>query len=256
MRDKEKIDEEKIDEEKRLLKEIKASKEETAVTVEEVVQRPSVWKRVGGTVLSLWTRPFVIVSAIIIVVIALFVVAFYTIFNSSTFKEEKAAVIERIQNLNELATVEVHTKAIVERQDNKVFGKSIGVNLPGTKRQLLVIIPGSIKAGVQLGNLTEKDIQIDEENKTATLTLPRAEFLGGAELKFDEADIFSYEGLFRGKANIAEAYDLAEEAKSLILLEADEQGALEMAESNAQQALSELFTFIGYDVSIQYTSKE
>lgn len=244
---------EKIAEIERLLKELKAGERETAVTVEDMKRRPSTNWRVGKTILSLWKKPFTIIATIILVLlIALPVATLYFIKNASTFTEEKTAVIERIQNLNELATAEAYTKVMIERQDNTIFGQSIGVNLPGTKRQLLVIIPGSIKAGVELSGLTEKDIVIDEEERTATLTLPHAKFLGGAELYFDDVEIFSYEGLFRVEANIAEAYELAEEAKSLIVKETSEQGVLKTAEENARKALTEMFSFAGYDVTIQF----
>ena len=53
--------------------------------------------------------------------------------------------------------------------------------------------------------------------KTAKLTLPPAKFLGGAEIFFDQVEVYSYEGLFREKANIEEAYELAAEAKKLII---------------------------------------
>ncbi len=244
---------EKIDEIERLLMELKAGEAETAVTVDTVKKRPSTTWRVGKVVLSLWRKPFIIIASIILLLmIALPIATIYFIKNASTFTEEKSAVIERIQNLNELATAEAYTKVIIERQDNTILGQSIGVNLPGTKRQLLVIIPGSVKAGVDLSGLKEKDVDINHEEKTAKITLPRATFLGGAELYFDEVEIFSYEGLFRVKANIEEAYELAEEAKSLILTETTEQGVLKTAEENAKKTLTEMFSFAGYDVTIQF----
>lgn len=244
---------EKMDEIERLLKEIKASEEETAVTVEETKEPSANFWGIGKIFLSLWKRSFLILLVLfLLVVIALPIATIYFIKNASTFTEEKTAVLERIQNLNELATAEAYTKVIIERQDNTIFGQSIGVNLPGTKRQLLVIIPGSVKAGVQLSELEEKDIVLDEEKKTATLTVPRAQFLGGPELFFDEVEIFSYEGVFRVQANIEEAYELAEEAKALIVEEMSEQGVLRMAEMNAQKTLSEIFEFVGYEVTVRF----
>ncbi|MDS9472337.1 DUF4230 domain-containing protein [Sporosarcina pasteurii] len=249
-------DKEKIDEIERLLKELKASEEETAVTVEETKERPkrpSNFWRVGKLFLSSWKKSALLVAVLVLLmVITLPIAAFYFIKNGSTFTEEKGAFLERVQNLNELATAEAYTKVIIERQDNAVFGQSIGLNLPGTKRQLLVVIPGSVKAGVHLGQLSKKDIVIDEKEKTATLTLPRAKFLGGAEIYFDEVEVFSYEGLFREKANIKEAYELAEEAKRLIIEETTGQGVLQMAERNAEKTLKEMFSLAGYDVTIQF----
>ena len=213
-------------------------------------------RRIGGSrkrFFSLWKKSFLLIALLIVVfVIALPLGAFYFLTQGSTFAEEKGAFLEQIQELNELATAEAYTKVIIERQDNAVFGQSIGLNLPGTKRQLLVVVPGTVKAGIDLSGLTEKDVIIDEENKTAKLTLPRAKFLGGAELFFDQVEVYSYEGLFRGEANVEEAYELAEEAKNLILEESAGQGVLATAESNAERTLHEMFSFAGYDVTIEF----
>ncbi len=82
--------------------------------------------------------------------------------------------------------------------------------------------------------------------------MPHATFLGGAEIFFDNVEIYSYEGLFREKANIEEAYELAEEAKKLILEETAGQGVLQMAEKTAEKTLREMFLFAGYDVTIEF----
>ena len=82
--------------------------------------------------------------------------------------------------------------------------------------------------------------------------MPPATFLGGAEIYFDKVEVYSYEGLFREKANIEEAYELAEEAKELILEETAGQGVLTMAQQNAEKTLKEMFSFAGYDVTIEF----
>lgn len=232
--------------------ELQAGKEETAVTVDEVKQSPSAVHGTGKIFLSLWKRPFIILALLIVFIVGVLPFAAYYLLSGSTFTENKGAYLERIQDLNELATAEAYTKVIIERQDNEIFGKSIGLNLPGTKRQLLVVIPGSVKAGVELAALTEKDVVVNEENKTMKLTLPPASFIGGAEIFFDEVEVYSYEGLFREKANIEEAYELAEEAKQLILKETTGQGLLNTAEKNAEKTLQEMFSFAGYEVTVQF----
>src|SRR6185312_11075052 len=171
-------EEKKLDEIERLLKELKAAEKETAVTVDEVKGRPFGFWRAGKLFFSLWKKSFLAIALVILLlIISLPFITFFILKQGSTFTEEKGVFLEQIQDLNELATAEAYTKVIIERQDNTLFGQSIGLNLPGTKRQLLVVIPGSVKAGVNLSNLTEKDVVINEDNKTAKLTLPPATFL-------------------------------------------------------------------------------
>jgi len=139
-----------------------------------------------------------------------------------------------------------------ERQDNAVFGKEIGLDLPGTKRQLLVIVPGFVKAGVDFSQVTESDIKVNEENKTATLILPKPEFLGGPEILIDQVEGFSYEGLFREKADIKEGYEIAEDAKQMMIEETTGQGILELAEENAAKSVKEMFQLVDYDVEVEF----
>lgn len=246
-------DDKKRDEIERILAELKAGELETAVTVEEVTRRPSGFWTAGKIIFSLWKKTFIAIALLILLLmVALPFATMYFLKSGSTYTEQKSVFLEQIQELNELATAEAYTKVVIQREDNTIFGQSIGLNLPGTKRQLLVVIPGSVKAGVDLSDLTEKDVVIDDEKKTAKLTLSPAEFLGGAEVDFDKVEIYSYEGLFREQANIEEAYELAEEAKQLILEETAGQGVLSMAEQNAAKTLKELFSFAGYDVTIEF----
>ncbi|WP_342513298.1 DUF4230 domain-containing protein [Sporosarcina sp. FSL K6-1522] len=246
-------DRKKIDEMERLLQELKQAKKESAVTVDTVKGRSFGFWRTGKLFFSVWRKPFLVIALLILLLmVALPFVTFFVLKQGSTFTEQKGVFLEQIQDLNELATAEAYTKVIIERQDNTLFGQSIGLNLPGTKRQLLVVIPGSVKAGVDMSKLAEKDIVVDEANKTAKLTLPAATFLGGAEIYFDQVEVYSYEGIFREKANIEEAYELAEEAKRLILEETAGQGVLQMAQQNAEKTLREMFSFAGYDVKIEF----
>ena len=66
---------EKIDEIERLLKELKASKEETAVTVDETVKRPSGFWSVGKIFFSLWKKSFLLIALLVLVLICS--IAFY-----------------------------------------------------------------------------------------------------------------------------------------------------------------------------------
>jgi hypothetical protein len=241
----------RIREIEKLLEELKAQ-DEVAVTLESVQPRTSGFWQVGSLFMSIWKTKFLwLLTGLIALILIIPFVAFWMI-QGSTFTENKGAFLEKIQSLNELATAEAFTKVIIERQDNAILGKEIGLDLPGTKRQLLVVIPGSVKAGIDFSKLQEDDIVLDEEAKTATLTLPKAEFLGGPEIFFDQVEVFSYEGLFREKADITEAYDLAQEAEKLMMEETTGQGVLELAEENAARSVAEMFSLVEYDVTVEF----
>ncbi|EPD51223.1 DUF4230 domain-containing protein [Paenisporosarcina sp. FSL H8-0542] len=235
----------------RLLEELKAQ-DETAVTLESVQPRSSGFWQLGSLFKSMWKRKMLwFITVMIVLIIAVPVITFWMI-KGSTFTENKGAFLEQIQSINELATAEAYTKAIIKRQDNKIFGQEIGLELPGTKRQLLVVIPGSVKAGIDFSKVEAEDIVLDEEAKTATLTLPKAEFLGRPEILFDQVEVFSYEGLFREKADITEAYELAAEAEKLMIEETTEQGVLQIAEENAARSVSEMFSLVEYNVTVEF----
>jgi hypothetical protein len=241
----------RIREIEKLLEELKAQ-DEIAVTLESVQPRSSGFWQTGSLFKSVWKRKMLwFITALIVLIVAVPFITFWAI-KGSTFTENKGAFLEQIQSLNELATAEAYTKVMIERQDNAIFGQEIGLDLPGTKRQLLVVIPGSVKAGIDFSKVEAEDIVLDEEAKTATLTLPKAEFLGGPEILFDQVKVFSSEGLFREKADITEAYELATEAEKLMMEETTEQGVLQLAEENAARSVSEMFSLVEYDVTVEF----
>ena len=82
--------------------------------------------------------------------------------------------------------------------------------------------------------------------------MPKPEFLGGPEILFEQVEVFSYEGLFREKADIKEGYELAETAKEMMIEETTGQGILELAEENAAKSVKEMFQLVNYDVEVEF----
>jgi hypothetical protein len=190
----------------------------------------------------------------IVVILAIFILPFvaWNLIQGNSLAEQKGSLVERIQNLNELTTAEAYTKVMIERENNELFGKEIGIDLPGTKREVLVVVPGGVKAGVDFSGVTEKNIEVDEKKKTATITLPSAKILGEPDINFDKVQVFSSAGLFRSKPDISEAYDLAAEAKKQMIEEATTQGVLKTAEKNAKNSVADMFSLVGYHVTVKF----
>ncbi|MCH4826164.1 MAG: DUF4230 domain-containing protein [Planococcus sp. (in: firmicutes)] len=232
----------KLTEIERLLEEMKEQGE---------TKESGFWKSVKLLV-GVWRNTFLVLIAILLLLLVALPLGTFWMIQGSTATESKGVFLEQIQELNELSTAEAFSKVIIEREDNALFGKEIGLDLPGTKRQLLVVIPGSVRAGIDFSKVSEGDIVVDEEAKTATLTLPAAEFLGGPELFMDQVEVYSYEGLFRSGTDISEAFDLAEEAKKMMLEETEGQGVLQTAETNAVRSVQEMFGLVDYDVTVKF----
>lgn len=210
------------------------------------------WKS-AKVMMSVFRNSFlVLIVVLLLLLVALPLGTWWMIQGGSTETESKGVFLERMQNLNELSTAEAYSKVIIRQENNQIFGKDIGLDIPGTKRELLVVIPGSVRAGIDFSQITEDDIEVDEEARTATLTLPNADFLGGPELFMDQIEIFTNEGLLSGGRDFPEAFELAEEAKQMMLEETRGQGVLELAEQNAIRSVEEMFQLVDFDVTVEF----
>lgn len=233
----------KLTEIERLLEEMKGKKG---------TEESGFWKSLK-VMMGVFRNSFLIlIIVVLLLLVALPLGTWWMISQGSTATESKSAFLERMQDLNELSTAEAYSKVIIKREDNKIFGQEIGIDLPGTKRELLVVVPGSVRAGIDFSGITEDDIKVDEEAKTAVLTLPKADFLGGPELFMDQVEIYNNEGLLAGGRDFPEAYELAEEAKQMMLEETRGQGVLELAEKNAARSVEEMFNLVDYDVTVEF----
>ncbi len=178
--------------------------------------------------------------------------AIFTIKGTNQATVQTGSFIEQIKDLSSLASSQAYVKAVIEKEDNQLFGKDISTNLPGTKRKFLLIIPGTVTAGVDLTGITESNLHVNEEEKIIEIKLPQASIIQEPTLDFDQAQVFSVEGIFRNEVNWNEAYELAEEAKGLVKEEAISQGLIQVAEQNAEKTFTEFFSALGYRTVITY----
>ncbi|WP_404405514.1 DUF4230 domain-containing protein [Jeotgalibacillus malaysiensis] len=166
--------------------------------------------------------------------------------------QRSATFVEQIKDMNALATSQAFLKTVIDEEDNEVFGWDINLNLPGTERRVFMVVPGTVLAGIDMDQISEEDIEVDEENKTVSLTLPRAKLLQEPAIQMDEVEAFTTKGIFRSNVNLEESVDFAAAAQEKMKKEAIDQGVLERAEINAELALTEFFEFTGYDADITF----
>ncbi|MEL3972964.1 DUF4230 domain-containing protein [Rossellomorea oryzaecorticis] len=245
---------EKIRQMERILEELKANEREASAAVavnHRTRSNRNSWKLMTS-VLSFWKNRLLLILLLLIVLVGGTAIGMYVWLGGSTFTEEKGAFVERIQEMSSLATAQGFVKAVIEQEDNQLFGKDISADIPGTKRKLLMVVPGSVLAGVDLQQIDKNDIVVDEEKKEIQLTLPRAEILHEPSIDTEKIKTFSVEGVFRSDVDWNEGFALAEVAKDLISQEAIEQGLLQAAEKNAEKSLKGFFEQLGYKVTITY----
>lgn len=229
------------------LKEINAGKDESSAAY-AVEHRKRVSSLSGKSI----TRLLGLKNMVFFLIAAVLFVASAWLFTGSTFSKESTTFVEQVQELAVLATAEAHVKVIIEQEDNKLFGKDISIDVPGTKRELLLVVPATVIAGVDLKAVTSDDVNVDEKERRMDITLPHAEFIQDPAIQMDQVRTFSDEGLFRSETKWDEGFNLAAEAQDEILAESKTIGLLQTAENNAEKVLKEFFGNMGYKVDISF----
>ncbi|KIL52741.1 DUF4230 domain-containing protein [Jeotgalibacillus campisalis] len=208
--------------------------------------------KMGKTLYLFWRLKYILLGLLLFLIVAGGLLASNVWLSDDTKEQESAAFVEQVRDMSALATSQAFIKAVVEQTDNQLFGQDIGVNLPGTQRRILLIVPGTVLAGVDLESIDEKDVELNEEAKTIQITIPRASFLQEPAVDMQNIQAFSVEGMFRSNVNWEEGFEIVSEAQILIKEEAKEQGILNQAEKNAEQVLKQFFEYAGYEATIVF----
>jgi hypothetical protein len=230
-----------------IINELKQTEKETASTL---AVQPA--RAVHRHQKSQWFKSRILVNVIgAIVILGILFVAGYAYLQKGTLKSSSA--VESIQKLSTLATAQAHIKTIVSEKDNKLFGKSIPWDFPGSNRTLFMVVPGEVTAGVDLENLTKKDITLDTDKKAIHITLPHATFVQDPSIDLKKIQPYSSEGILRSSVtNWDDGSKLVDVAKQQIEKEAKQFGLLKIAEDNARLALQDFFKNLNYTVTVTF----
>ncbi|OCA85983.1 hypothetical protein A8F94_14145 [Bacillus sp. FJAT-27225] len=241
---------EKIEQLERLLIELKEARQQSAATIAvgqntRYVSEP---KRISKS----FIRAGVFKVILPILVLLIISVVIWQFAGGNT-KKESVTFVESVQELATLATAEAHMKTVIKEKDNKIFGKDIPLDLPGTKRELLLVVPATVIAGVDLKKVTSEDMVINKETKEIDITLPHAKLIQDPAVQLDKIQAVDSNGLFRTDIKMDEGFEKAAEAQDKIRKEAISIGLLDTAEKNAEKALKVFFENIGYTVHVTFT---
>lgn len=127
-------------------------------------------------------------------------------------------IVEQVVHVQELVTSVYHYKNVGELRDQKDFQ---GIPIPFTDRRIIYTFKGTIKVGVDVGEIAES-VKVDQEGKVVTMTIPKGKIIAhvipSSEVKpFDESvSLFSsfkmddYSQLLAGRQAEIEREFLAE----------------------------------------------
>ncbi|WP_165967195.1 DUF4230 domain-containing protein [Jeotgalibacillus sp. S-D1] len=206
----------------------------------------------GKSIFWLWRLKYVLLVLVLLVLLGISILISTAWLSGDNTEQESEAFVEQIRDMSSLATSQAYVKAVIEQTDNQFFGQNISINLPGTQRRLLLVVPGTVLAGVDLEKITEDDVRLDAEAQKIEITIPRSTLLQDPAIDLGNIQAFSVEGLFRSNVNWEEGFEIAAQAQDMIKEEATDQGLLSQADKNAERVLSEFFKLAGYEATILF----
>lgn len=192
-------------------------------------------------------------SAFLIVLLASMATWFFV---GNASKDKSSVTVNQIREIATLATAEAHITATINEKDNKLLG--LDLKLPSklkssaTEREVILVVPATIIAGVNLQEITSNDIKVNEKEKTLDIVLPRATFLQEPALQMKRVSYVSDEGWLHGEVTFDEDKDLLVKAQDNVKDKAVEIGLLKTAEQNAEKFLTGFFDNLGYEVSVTF----
>lgn len=195
----------------------------------------------------------IIGSAFLLVLLASMTTWFFV---GNASKDRSSVTVDQIREIATLATAEAHITATINEKDNKLLG--LDLKLPSklrssaTEREVILVVPATIIAGVNLQEITSNDIKVNEKEKTLDIVLPRATFLQEPALQMKRVSYVSDEGWLHGEVTFDEDKDLLVKAQDNVKDKAVEIGLLKTAEQNAKKFLTGFFDNLGYEVSVTF----
>lgn len=154
--------------------------------------------------------------------------------------------VGKITSLTELGTVEYVVTKIVKASDDATWYKF-------GDRKILFSCKAILKAGIDLSKLEDSDIQVNTEEKTITITLPRAELLS-VNLKPENIKlIYEKTSITRSSFSNKERDAVLAQGEADILKSVPDMGIFDDAENNAKLFLEAFFKQAGFtNVNIEF----
>jgi hypothetical protein len=201
-----------------------------------VVSPPSTTRRLGVAVIV-----GVILAGAAFAVFSLmnFSIPFPSLITGEEYQEVGPTVIESVQALSELTSVEMVEYTTIEK------GEDYGwLNFVSGDRLFLFAV-SRVGAGVDLAELDEQSLIIDDETSTVVVRLPAPEIFY-SYLDSEATQVIDRDTGLLTRGDIELESEARREAERLLTAQAIESGILEEARSNAEMTISEFLHGLGY----------
>lgn len=158
-----------------------------------------------------------------------------------------AGVLQRIDRTMVLQTTVFRIDTVVRAEEDTAWWERLW------QQRMLVFVEGAVTAGIDLSELGEEDVQISNEGRTITLTLPPARVLS-AELVNHEVQ--TYGGGIPRNVDLATYEEALAAGREQIAATACSSGILDYATRDAELAFDQIFGLVeveGYSVLVETT---
>ena len=158
-----------------------------------------------------------------------------------SLKEKMNAKMAELEQTAELGSVEYVVKKVVKATDE---GKWYQYG----DRKILFGCTAYLKAGVDLGNFTNENVIIDEEQGSIIVTLPHAKLLSINMPPSETKLVYEQVPTFRGNFTAAESNGLLKQGEEEILSQVEDLGILADSEKNVKDFFKAMLTQMGFKV--------
>lgn len=174
----------------------------------------------------------------------LFFLTYLLLFSCKKKEDKEGAVVQSIQQTGLLVTVEYALTKMVKASDNRTWYK-LG------DRRILISADASVKAGVDLQNITSDDVSINGD--AISLQVPAPKIFSVSIPPERIRVLYQDVSFFRTRFSAAEREALLRQAERQIRSITDSLGILATAQTNADTFLRKLLQQGGYqNISIEF----
>lgn len=186
-------------------------------------------------------------AGLIVAVVAVLFVR--QLFDGGAAVRSTPSVVVAVRDLARLESVEYHVERVIDVRDrqSRLFG------LIRSQDAILFVAVGEVIGGVDLNELAEKDVVVDREKGTATITLPPARVLS---VRLDNERSWVYSRTTDVLAQRREDLETRarQEAERTLEQAALDAGILQRARENAERTVASLVRSLGY-TTVTVTSR-